>query len=119
LGPRSSLDKELLSLNREILKTVISKYPLRGYLVKVKGDGAIINLGSRQGVVTGTRFDVVEEGESMEYKGKTLRSSPKTVGKVEVVSVEPDIAHVKFTGQQRPLKADDKIQERMNEAASL
>ncbi|NVN91264.1 MAG: tetratricopeptide repeat protein [Desulfuromonadales bacterium] len=119
LGPNVSLDKELYSLNREILKTVIAKYPLRGFLVKVTGDGAMINLGSRQGVVSGTRFDVVEEGETMEYKGKTLRSSPKTIGQVEVVRVDLDLAHVKFIQQQRPLKADDKIQERVHETATL
>jgi tetratricopeptide (TPR) repeat protein len=119
LTANSSLDKELNSLNREILKTVISKYPLRGYLVKVTGDGAIINLGSQQGIVTGTRFDVVEEGESMVFKGKTLHSAPKSVGQVEVVRVGPDISHVKFIRQERPLKADDKIQERVNETASL
>jgi len=119
LGSNSSLDKELFSLNREILKTVIAKYPLRGYLVKVTGDGAMINLGSRQGVVSGTRFDVVEEGEPMEYKGKTLRSSPKEIGQVEVVRVDLDLAHVKFIRQQRPLKADDKIQERVHETAAL
>ena len=119
LGPRSSLDKELFSLNREILKTVISKYPLRGYLVKVTGEGAMINLGSRQGVVSGTRFDVVEEGETMVFKGKTLHSSPKSVGQVEVLRVEPDISHVKFISRQRPLKADDKIQERVNETAAI
>jgi tetratricopeptide (TPR) repeat protein len=119
LTGNSSLDKELFSLNREILKTVIAKYPLRGYLVKVGGEGAVINLGSRQGVVTGTRFEVVEEGETMEYKGRTLRSSPKGVGRVEVVRVEPDIAHVRFISQKRPLKADDKIEERVNETATL
>jgi len=119
LGPRSSLDKELFSLNREILKTVISKYPLRGYLVKVTGEGAMINLGARQGVVSGTRLDVVEEGETMVFKGKTLHSSPKSVGQVEVLRVEPDISHVKFISRQRPLKADDKIQERVNETAAI
>lgn len=119
LGARASLDKELFNLNREILKTVIAKYPLRGYLAKVSENGAIINLGSRQGVVNGTRFDVVEEGESMEYKGKILRSSPKNIGQVEVVRVDLDLAHVKFIQQHRPLKADDKIQERVNETTSL
>lgn len=119
LGSNASLDKELNALNREILKTVIAKYPLRGFLVKVSGDGAMINLGSRQGVVSGTRFDVVEEGEAVEYKGKTLHSSPKTIGQVEVVRVDLDLAQVKFIQQQRPLKADDRIQERVHETAAL
>jgi TolB-like protein len=119
LGTQTSFDSELFSLNREILKTVIAKYPLRGYVVKVTGTEALINLGSRQGVVTGSRFDVLEEAASIEYKGKTLRSSPKVVGEIEVVSVEPDLARVKFISQQRPPRADDKIQERINDLARL
>lgn len=119
LALRSFANKELYSLNREILKTVISKYPLRGYLVKVGADSAMINLGSRNGVVIGTRFDVMEEGETIKYKGRSLRSSPKSIGQVEVFRVEPDIAHVKFINQQRTFNADDKIQERVNEAATL
>jgi tetratricopeptide (TPR) repeat protein len=117
LGPNVSLEKELFHLNRDILKTVISKYPLRGYLVKVTGDQAILNLGSKQGVVSGTKFDVLEEQEPIKYKGKALQSAPKAVGQVEVVRVEPDLCHVKILNQERPLKADDKIQERIEEVA--
>jgi len=36
---------------------------------------------------------------------------------VEVVRVEPDLCHVKILNKERPLKADDKIQERMEEVA--
>ncbi|MCJ7704756.1 MAG: hypothetical protein MUO28_04365, partial [Desulfobacterales bacterium] len=117
LGPNVSLEKELFHLNRDILKTVISKYPLRGYLVKVTGDQAILNLGSKQGVVSGTKFDVLEEQEPIKYKGKALQSAPKAIGQVEVVRVEPDLCHVKILNQERPLKADDKIQERIEEVA--
>jgi len=118
LGPQTSVERELLQLNREILKTVISKYPLRGYVVKADGNEAVINIGSRQGVVSGTRFDVVEEQGVIEYKGRKLNSSPKVVGQVEVLRVEPDLAYVKYINQQRPVKVDDKIQERMNEMAA-
>ena len=115
LGPRMSIDKEMFQLNRDILKTVISKYPLRGYVMKVSGNEAIINIGSRQGVVSGTMFDVLEEPEVIKYKGRTVRSLPNVVGQVEVARVAPDLAYVKFINQQRAVKADDKIQERMNE----
>ncbi|OGP80602.1 MAG: hypothetical protein A2V86_16885 [Deltaproteobacteria bacterium RBG_16_49_23] len=116
LGPNVSLEKELFHLNRDILKTVISKYPLRGYLVKVTGDQAILNLGSKQGVVSGTKFEVLEEQEPIKYKGKALQSAPRAIGQVEVVRVEPDLCHVKILNQERPLKADDKIQEKMEGA---
>lgn len=112
---QASLEKELLSLNREILKTVITKYPLRGFVMKIKGDEVLINLGSQQGVVSGTRFDVLEEQETLEYKGKVLKSSPKVVGTIEVVAVEADFARARLISQQRTVRADDKIQERLND----
>jgi hypothetical protein len=115
LGAEFTVDKEILQMNRDILKTVITKYPLQGYVMKVAGDQTVINLGSRQGVVSGTRFKVIEEPELTEYKGRKLRSSPKVVGQLEVVRVEPDLAYVKSVNQQRPLKADDKIQEWIDE----
>jgi len=119
LGPVSSLDRELLGLNREILKTVITRYPLRGYVAKVAGSEGIINIGSKQGVVVGSRFDVVEEEETIEYRGKTLRGTPKKVGQVEVIAVEQDFARVKPVDRQRQLKADDKVQERLYETSAL
>lgn len=115
LGAEFSVDKEILQMNRDILKTVMSKYPLQGYVIKVAGDETVINLGSRQGVVSGARFKIIEEPEVTEYKGRKLRSLPKVVGQVEVVRVEPDLAYVKSVNQQRPLKADDKIQEWIDE----
>jgi len=115
LGPQASLEKELFQLNREILKTVISKYPLRGYLVKVIGDKIMINLGSKQGVVQGTKFEVIEEGEAIQYKGKPLQTSPKSVGRMEVVRVEPELCYAKILNQERPFKTDDKVQEKIEE----
>jgi len=117
LGPQTALEKELFQINREILKTVITKYPLRGYVVQVTGEQAILNLGSKQGVVSGTRFEVLEEQESLLYKGKPLKALPKPVGQLEVVRVEPDLSHVKVLSQEKPLRADAKVQEKIEEAA--
>ena len=113
----ASLEKELLRLNRDILKTVILKYPLRGYVVKSAGDRFIINIGSGQGVVTGTKFNVLEEQGPVKYKGRTLRISPKPVALLEVVSVEPDLCFVRVLSKERPIRADDKVQEKIEEAA--
>ncbi|MEW6380073.1 MAG: tetratricopeptide repeat protein [bacterium] len=116
ISPQASLEKELYALNRQILRTVMEKYPLHGYLVEVTGDQALVNLGSRQGVVQGTRFEVLEEGKPITYKGKTLQSSPKIIAQAEVVRVEPDLCHIRIISQERPLKTDDKVQERIAEA---
>jgi hypothetical protein len=117
LGTQESLDKELFQMNREILKTVISKYPLRGYVAKASGVQGILNIGSKQGVVSGTKFEVIEEQAAMQYKGKELRSAPKVVALVEVARVEPDLCFVRVLKEERPIKADDKVQEKIEEVA--
>ncbi len=103
-------------LNRQILQTIIRKYPLHGFIVQVTGDQVMLNLGSNQGVVTGTRFEVIEEGEPIKYKGRTLHGLPKKVAQLEVVQVEPDLSFAKIVESQRSLARDDKVQE---QAAAL
>lgn len=115
LGPKSVFDQELFQYNREILKTVITKYPLRGFIVSATDNEAVINIGSVQGVVPGTAFDLLEETKPIEFKGKTLRSAPKIVGQLEVVRVEPDLAYVKPVNKETRLITEAKIQERLVE----
>ncbi|MCX8117573.1 MAG: tetratricopeptide repeat protein [Desulfobacterota bacterium] len=117
IPPQASLEKELFQLNREILKTVVTKYPLRGYIVKVTGDQVVLNLGAKHGMVVGTKLEVIEEGEEITYKGKTLRGTPKSAGRMEVVRVEPDFSYAKILEQTRPFRTDDKVQERAEEVA--
>ncbi len=107
----ANFEEDMLWLNRQILETIVTKYPLRGYIVQSSGEEAIINLGSGQGVVAGTVFEVIEEGKPIKYKGKTMRGMPAKIGKVEAVRVEPDMCTVRVVEQSRPLKTDDKIRE--------
>lgn len=114
-GSRGPLEEELHRLNREILKAMILKYPLRGYVVQTAGDQVMINLGSEQGVVLGTHFEVLEEQKPIKYKGKLLRSLPKPVAELEVVRVEPGLCHARIVSQERPLDSDDKVQEKIED----
>ncbi len=114
LDAGGSVDDELFRINRELLKTVMEKYPLRGFVAKVDGESVLLNLGAKQGVVKGTRFDVLEEGEGIVYKGKKLAAAPKAVAQMEVLSVEPEFSRARVTRKDRPLKQDDKVQERAN-----
>jgi tetratricopeptide (TPR) repeat protein len=119
LGSGASLKKELNQLNREILKTIILKYPLQGYVVQATEDQVMINLGSEQGVVLGTKFEVLEEQKPIKYKGKLLRSSPKSFAQIEVVRVEPDLCYARILKQERPLKSDDKVREKIKDILTL
>jgi hypothetical protein len=114
LDPGGSVEDDLFLINRDMLKMVMEKYPLRGFVAKVNGEEALLNIGAKQGVVKGTRFDVLEEGAGIAYKGKKLAAAPKAVARMEVVSVEPEFSRAKVTRKDRPLKQDDKVQERAN-----
>lgn len=112
LDPGGSLDDDLFRIHRETLRTVMEKYPLRGFVAKLDGEDVLLNLGAKQGVVKGTRFDVLEEVEGLSYKGKKLAAAPKSVARMEVVSVEQEFSRAKVVRKDRPLKQDDKVQER-------
>jgi tetratricopeptide (TPR) repeat protein len=105
--------KELHRLNRDILRTIMMKYPLCGYVIQATGDQIMINLGSKQGVVLGTKFEVLEEQKPMKYRGKWVRIPPKPVGLIEIARVETDLSYARVLNQERPLKTDDKVKERI------
>ncbi len=111
LPANANLEREMFNLNRTILRAVMEKYPLQGFVVKVDGDEAMLNLGGRQGVSSGSSFEVIEEGQPVVYKGKVLHSSTKSMGKLEVVQVEPDYCIARIVDKQRPLAQDDRVQE--------
>ncbi|MDY7031857.1 MAG: tetratricopeptide repeat protein, partial [Thermodesulfobacteriota bacterium] len=119
ISAQASLGKELHRLNREILKTIILKYPLRGYVMGTENKQVMINLGSKQGVVLGTKFEVLEEQKQIQYKGKKLRSSPKPIARIEIVRVEPDLCYARILDQERPIKRDDKVREKIEDLVTM
>lgn len=110
------LNKELASLNREILASIMQNYPLHAYVVNADGKQVMINLGANQGVVTGTTFEIIEEKAAVEYKGKKLQSEPESVAKLEVVKVEPDLSYCRIVEKKRDIKRDDKAVEKIDES---
>jgi tetratricopeptide (TPR) repeat protein len=111
---QSMLEKELFGLNRDILRTVISKYPLQGYVVAVQDQRILLNLGAAQGVVAGTQFNVIAEQQPVKYKGRMLRSAPKVVAELEVVQVEPDLCYGRIKNALQTLQRDDKVVEKID-----
>ena len=111
-GPNVSLDNELDLLEREILSAIIEKYPLRGFVVQASQDRIMINLGKKQGVIEGTKFEVLKEQKPIEYKGKLLQSAPKAIAQLQVVKVEPDLCYARILNQEGSITRDDKVQEK-------
>jgi tetratricopeptide (TPR) repeat protein len=116
--PAEAVDREADALNRMLLRAVIEQYPLQGYVVESDGQTGILNLGERQGVVLGTRFEVLGEARTIEYKGKTLQGAPETVGLVEVTRVAPDFSHVRVLEGGTAVQRDRKVQEKAADASA-
>jgi tetratricopeptide (TPR) repeat protein len=112
IGSDERFEDDVNSLNRELLATVIKEYPVKGYVVTNRDGSLMINVGSNQGVVTGTKFNIIEEQPAAEYKGKLLKASAKIVGEIEVTSTELDFSSAKIVRQERPVSQDDKIIEK-------
>ncbi len=106
----ATLAKDMRLLNRELLTTIMTHYPLKAYVVDVSGGQVLINLGKKQGVITGTRFDVIETKPPVTYKGKTFSPKPSVVATLEVFKVEDEFsyAHI-LKDQRRPVYKDDKL----------
>jgi tetratricopeptide (TPR) repeat protein len=118
LNLQRHLSKTIRNLSREILTSIIEKYPLKGFVVQADPDRVMINLGANQGVVQGTRFEAIEASEPVIYKGRRLQPAPRNIAQVEVVKVEPDLSYAKVLHQDRPLKRDDKLVENLATALS-
>ena len=117
IGQHKALDRQLYDLNRDILRTIIQTYPLRGYVVQTQGKEVLLNLGANQGMVKGTRLNVIEDAAPIVYKGRTLQGAPKIIAEIEVERVEPDLSHARIISKQRELHTDDKVEENIKQAA--
>ena len=108
------LRRDLNHINRQLLTHIMKKYPLQAFVVEVTGNQVLLNLGSLQGVVDGTIFDVVEEKPPIIYKGKQFIPEPGVVAKVSVVRSDDDFSYGHIKDQRRPIKPDDKLRENLS-----
>lgn len=114
-----TVKKDLHWLNREILTNIILHYPLQAYVVEVSGHQILVNLGSREGVVTGTIFNVIEGSAPVVYKGKSFQPDPSVIAQVHVVKIEPEFSYGHIKNQRRPIKPDDKLRENIDNLSKI
>ncbi len=107
----SHIKNDLFQLNRQLLTTIIKAYPLKGFVVQVSGYQVLVNLGAKQGIVEGSKFNVVEEKPPVVYKGKTFTPEPGVVAEVNIVKADPEFCYGHIKNQRRPIKKDDKLME--------
>jgi class 3 adenylate cyclase/Flp pilus assembly protein TadD len=102
-------------LSERIAQRIIGKlnsdYPLRGEIISLKGDDLILNIGSDQGVKSGSIMSIVAEMKPVQLKGRQVVPRGREIGKVEVTSVESSLAHAKIIEKQNEIQKGFKVEE--------
>ena len=106
-----SMEAELEKLNGQIQQVLTDKYPLRGFVVQAGGGRIMINIGARQGVTAGAKFEVLEEQEPIVYKGRVLKAAPLPVAVIQVDNVDQDFSYASVVSKTKDISADAKVQE--------
>lgn len=97
------------SIAQAVAQTVADKYPLKGRIVSVDGDKAIINIGKKQGVAAGQQFNVLGRAEPIELNGRVLGYKETRVGQMTVTEVEDGLAYARVAGAGQGLERNQRI----------
>jgi len=111
IGYGESLKDKLDQLNQQILNSVKEKYPLQAYIMKVDGAYVDIAIGPDEGVVLGTKFNVIGEPKKWTFKDKTYYEDPMPVANIEVIKIKGNYCRGLIKNQKRPVKIEDKVKE--------
>lgn len=97
------------NIAKSVAATVSEKYPLKGRIVSVEGDKAIINIGRRHGLAQGQTFNVLVRGEPIELNGRVLGYKDARIGQVTVTEVDEQFAQARIAGATAPLERNQRI----------
>lgn len=103
----ASVDPVAMStrLSRIVAAEVNARYPVKGRLVALEGEGVIINLGKKSGLTTGDTFKVLGEGQPIKFNGKVIGSRETPLGRLRVAAVDDQMAYavpIEKTGAWEP-----------------
>ncbi len=97
------------SIAQAVAATVRDKYPLKGRIVQVEGERAIINLGKKHGLAPGQSFNVLSRGEAIELNGRILGYKDSRIAQVTVTEVEDLLAYGRIADVRAPLERNQRI----------
>jgi len=97
------------SIAKQVAQTVQDKYPLKGRIVSVEGDRAIINLGKKHGLSAGQSFNVLSRGEPIELNGRVLGYRENRIAQVTVTEVQELLAFGRIAEVKSPLEKNQRV----------
>ena len=97
------------TMAQAIAQTVQDKYPLKGRVVAVEGQRAIINLGKKHGLNTGQAFNVLVRGEPIELNGRVLGYKESRIAQLAVTEVQDLLAYARIVESTAALEKNQRI----------
>ena len=97
------------TIAQALAKTVQDKYPLKGRIVSLDGQSAIINLGKKHGLAKGQSFNVLSRGEPIEFNGRVLGYKEDRIAQITVTEVQDLLAYGRVAEAKAPLEKNQRI----------
>jgi len=97
------------SIAQSVAQTVADKYPLKGRIVSVDGQQAIINLGKKHGVTAGQSFNVLSRGEPIELNGRILGYKETRIAQLTVTEVQDLLSYGRIGETRGALEKNQRI----------
>jgi hypothetical protein len=92
-----------------VAATVKDKYPLKGRIVQIDGERAIVNIGKKHGLTAGQSFNVLSRGEPIELNGRILGYKDTRIAQVTITEVEDLLAYGRVAEVRAPLERNQRI----------
>lgn len=101
---------------RDLFQSIREAFPPYGYVIKVAGEGVVVDLGSEAGLKKGDALEIVKEGEQIIHPvtGKPLPAELIVIGELKVVSTSPQLSNCKGKGDI-PLGSTVRLKEKNNQ----
>lgn len=97
------------AMAQAVARTVQDKYPLKGRVVAVDGERAIINLGKKTSLAVGQAFNVLTRGEPIELNGRVLGYRDTRSALVTITEVEDLLAYGRIAELKAPLEKNQRV----------
>jgi sugar lactone lactonase YvrE/TolB-like protein len=87
---------------RPFVAQLVSKFPLRGFIIHQKGDTFILDVGKSAGARVGMQFEVYREGEIFKHpvSGEILGVEKIPTGKLQVTEIQEKLAFARVVEQK-------------------
>ncbi len=105
------IDEFSKKISQDLMEKLKSHYPLRGRIVSLESRNLVLDIGADQGVKPGTKMKVLAEGKPIQIKGKMIVPKGREIGKIEITSVEPNLAYARIIEKYDDIQVGFKIEE--------